>query len=83
MGDDDFPEWKDMPKSHPLLTLSWEDVFEQAKKESQNKFKRNPTRDEVDKIFQTIKQHGMDCEFDTFWDTVDRHAVDFYSNVNA
>ena len=83
MSDDEFPEWNDMPKSHPMLTLSWEDVYAQAKNESQKKFNRDPTRDEVDKIFEIIKNHGMDAEFDTFWDTVDRHVVDFYNNVEA
>ena len=83
MSDDEFPEWDNMPKPHPIMTLSWEDVFEKAKSESQIKFKRDPARDEVDKIFQIIKNHGMDCEFDTFWDTVERHVTDFYNNVEA
>jgi len=26
-----FPKWEDMPKSDIILTLSWEDIFAQAK----------------------------------------------------
>ena len=76
---DDIPNWENMPKDHPILTLSWEDVYGIAKEESQSKFNRDPTQDEVTTIFETIKRKGMDCESSTFWSTLDYYVSEFYS----
>ena len=82
MSDDKFPTWKDMPKPHPILKLSWEDVYDKARDAAQKKFRRDPARNEVDAIFQTIKSHGMDCASDTFWDTVQTHVNNFYDRLD-
>lgn len=71
-----------MPESHPILTLSWEDVYDKAKDVTQSKFGRDPTQDEVTSIFEDVKRVGMDCESGTFWATVEECANSFYANIN-
>ena len=78
----DRSDWKDMPEPSPLLTLSWEDVLEKAREETQSKFQREPTRDEVTTIFENIKNGGMDCADGTFWGTVEYHVSEFYRGVD-
>ena len=71
-----------MPEAHPILTLSWEDVWDKAKDEAQSKFNRDPTQDEVTTIFETVKRKGMDCEAGTFWSTVEYYVSEFYSGLD-
>ena len=78
---DDIPNWENMPDPSPLVTLNWEDVWESAKMETQDKFQRDPTQDEVTAIFDTVDRKA-DCEAGTVRDAIDDYVADFYSRVD-
>ena len=83
MGEDKTPEWDGMPAPSPILTLSWEDVWDRARGKTQSDFQRDPTKEEVAAIFEKINHKGIDCESGTFWDTVDYHVNEFYSGISG
>ena len=70
-----------MPGPSPLVTLDWKDVWESAKVETQKKFQRDPTQDEVSTIFSTVERKA-DCEAGTVRDAIDDYVADFYSRVD-
>ena len=79
----DFPSWHgdDLPKPQAILTLSWEDIWEYAQRESLEKFNRLPTRDEISAIFDQITESDWDCEYSTFWQQVEDQTKKFYKNL--
>lgn len=77
----EFPDWKDMPESQPIVTLSWEDIYDKAEVITQEKFQRNPTQEEIKELFDHILQKGMDMEDGTFWSTVEYYCQEYYDEV--
>lgn len=79
---DNSPNWDNMPEAKPILTLSWEDVWDKAKDVTRAKFNREPGKDEIDAIFKNIDHAGIDCESGTFWSTVEYYVDEFYSGLD-
>ena len=48
------PDFKDMPKPAELKTLYWEDIWEEALETCQDRHNRDPTREEIVDIFNTM-----------------------------
>lgn len=77
--DTTIPDWKNMPDSECLLRKSWEDFYPSAQQITQDKWKRDPTPDEISDIFE--KCHDMDCENDSYWGRVDATCSSYYQDV--
>ena len=76
-----FPEWKDMPESQAIVTLSWEDVYYKAEPITQEEFGRDPTKDEIKELFHHILHKGIDMEDGTFWGSVEVLCQEYYDEV--
>ena len=83
-GDDEsaIPSWDGMPKSKPILVLSWEDIYPYARDNAREYLGREPTKDDVRDIFERIDRVGMDSETDSFWGVVGFHTDEYYSNLS-
>ena len=83
MSEEIFPDWEneDMPEPQPILTLSWEDIFEKAREITQSEFDRDPTPKEIKEIFNTLSSKGMDAENGTFWSAVEYLCDEYYEEV--
>ena len=78
-----FPKWPDMPKSVPMIELSWEDIYENAKDITQDRFKRNPTKEEIKELFNIIEHKGLDAESGTFWATISVRCSTYYDGIEC
>ena len=49
----EYPNWENMPKPKPILTLSWEDIYEYAKEND-----TELTREQVIKAFEFAEHNS-------------------------
>lgn len=82
-SNDEFPNWENMPEPEALLTLSWEDIYDIAKNISQDRLQRDPTQEDIKKIFNIICQKGMNAESETFWSIIDIRCGFYYDELKA
>ena len=66
---------KDMPEPEPLLVKSWEDFFPYTQKITQKKWNRDPTKQEMIDVFESLDE--IDCENGTYWTSVEC-TIDVY-----
>ena len=74
----EFPKWDKMPKHEALLTKSWEDFYPEAHTITQEKWKRDPFKEEITEIFQRCD--SIDCEYGTYWSTVEHEVRNYYQD---
>ena len=78
-------EWTDMPEPKAFQVLDWEDVYDAARDETEKRFGRKPTRQEVIDIFNGIASpvSKVAYELSTFWEIVEKHAGKYFSNQKS
>ena len=71
------PDFKDMPKPAAVRTLSWEDIWDEAQETCQDRYDRDPTREEIIDIFNILVESAALLDNDPTQFIVDA-VEDFY-----
>ena len=69
------PAWSGMPAPRSVMVLSWEDVWLKLC----DALGRQPTRGEVELVFEEAVKHMDDALVDDFWLHVERRAEEYAS----
>lgn len=64
--DEDVLNWRGMPEPIPVLTMSWEDVYEQMCET----LGRKPSRDEVVKMFPRVARGTEEAMMNWYWGVI-------------
>lgn len=64
--DEDVLNWRGMPEPIPLITMSWEDVYEQMC----TTLGRKPSRDEVVDMFAYVARGAEEALMNWYWEAI-------------
>jgi len=70
---------KDMPDPEPLLVKSWEDFFPHAQEITQEKWNRDPTKQEMIDVFNRLDD--FDCQDGTYWSSVEYAVYTYFEDL--
>ena len=66
-----------MPRPHGLITISWEDVIDEAITACKKKYGRDPTRGEIIEIFDSVVSND-EIYLESFWLSIEHSTIETY-----